>query len=104
MAAKTMLVITNASGEIIAACVEDFDAGEVTAVMAPAHPEHKLYRITDVPEHITTLRDASEFRAALTKHFRSEGARVRLTTAAEYSGFVASHFASKRKKAAAKKH
>jgi hypothetical protein len=102
MAAKTMLVITNASGEIIGACVEDFDAGEVTVGIAPAHADHKMYRVTEVPEHITALKDAHEFHAALTRHFRSEGAKVRLTTRAEYAGFVASRLASKGKRAAKK--
>jgi hypothetical protein len=103
MAAKTMLVITNASGEIIAAGVEDFDAGAVTALIAPACADHKMYRVTDVPEHITALKDAKEFHGAMTKHFQSEGAKVRLTTPAEYVSFVGSRLASKGKKAAAKK-
>jgi len=85
MAKKNMLIITDASGEIIGAQVEEnsTDEGKRTFIILPAEPEHALHRVSDVPEEIYDLADPAEFHAAMTRHFNSEHAKVRRTSAEE---------------------
>src|SRR5947209_109984 len=90
MATKNMLIITDASDVIIAASHEDLTNPEVRAYITPASPDHKMYRIADVPEEIANLTDSNEFHRAITRHFQSEDAKVRLTSAAEYFNFITS--------------
>jgi hypothetical protein len=84
MAKKNMLIITDASGEIIGAQVEDdsTDEGKNTFIF-PAEPEHTLHRVLDVPSEIYDLADPAEFHAAMTCHFNSGHAKVKQTSAEE---------------------
>jgi hypothetical protein len=102
MAKKNMLIITDASGEIIGAQVEDNPTdGATRTFIVPAQPEHALHRVSDVPAEICNLADPAEFHAAITRHFKSEHAKVKRTSAEElgiYSGF--SRLSSEGKQAA----
>jgi hypothetical protein len=102
MAKKNMLIITDASGEIIAAQVEEnsTDEGKRTFIL-PAEPEHALHRVSDVPAEIYNLADPAEFHAAMTRHFNSEHAKVRRTSAEELGIYSSmSRLCPGRKKAA----
>jgi hypothetical protein len=68
-----MLVITNAAGEIIAACHDDIATadGRVRASISPARPDHKMYLVSEVPDDITS-RGPVEFRKAITELFYSK--------------------------------
>ncbi len=55
MAARTTVVIVDASGTIIAATHEDETDGKVRTSLIPG-PGQKMYRIADVPEVIANLR------------------------------------------------
>jgi hypothetical protein len=84
MAKRNVLVITNASGEIIGAHVEEEPSdGGMRTVILPAEPNHALHRVSDVPAEICDLADPAEFHAAITRHFKSERARVKRTSAEE---------------------
>lgn len=91
--AKTMLVISNESGRVIGTCVENLNSGGATPLIAPACADHKMYRVTDVPEHITAEADARTLHEMMTNHLQSDAAKARPITAAEYSIFVRSSLA-----------
>ncbi len=102
MAKKNMLIITDASGEIIAAQVEESPTdGGVRTFILPAEPEHALHRVSDVPSEIYNLADPAEFHTAITRHFRSEHAKIKRTSAEELGIYpVFSRLGSEGKKAA----
>jgi hypothetical protein len=102
MAKKNMLVITDASGEIIGAQVEENPTHEgMRTFIFPAKPEHALHRVSDVPAEICNLADPAEFHAAITRHFKSEHAKVKRTSAEELGIYsVISRIGSEGKKAA----
>jgi hypothetical protein len=101
MATKNMLIITDASGEIIAAHFEDSTDKGITTFISPTKLEHTLHRISDVPAKICELADPAEFHAAITRHFNSEHAKVRRTSAEELGIYaVISRLGPRRKKAA----
>jgi hypothetical protein len=84
MATKNMFLITNASGAIIAAHVQEnptYEGGRT--FILPAKSEHALHRISDVPEEICNLSNPTEFQEAITRHFTSEHAQVKRTSAEE---------------------
>ncbi|MGZ3881843.1 MAG: hypothetical protein ACXVBF_10920 [Flavisolibacter sp.] len=102
MAKKNMLIITDASGEIIGAQVEENskDGGNKTFIL-PAEPEHTLHRVYDVPAEIYNLADPAEFHAAMTRHFNSEHAKVKRTSAEELGIYsIMSRLGPEQKKAA----
>jgi hypothetical protein len=76
MATRSMLVIRDASGEIVGAQVEASADEEVVSYITPADPEHTLHRISDVPSEICDLADPAAFHRALTDHVKSEHAKV----------------------------
>src|SRR4051794_26917392 len=81
---RNMLIITNGSGEIIAAQVEDHSAdGEATTVILPAEPDHTLHIVRDVPAEVYNLANPAEFQEAVTAHFNSNDAKVTRTSAEE---------------------
>jgi hypothetical protein len=81
---SNMLVITNESGEIVAAQVEDHSAdAEATTVILPAKPDHTLYIVRDVPAEIYNIADPAEFQEAVTAHFNSDAAKLTRTSAEE---------------------
>jgi hypothetical protein len=88
--------------EIIGAQVEQHPTHEGTRTfILPAEPEHALYRVSDVPAEICNLADPTEFHAAITRHFKSEHAKVRRTSAEELGIYaVLSRLGSEGKKAA----
>jgi hypothetical protein len=100
MAKKNILLITDASGEIIGAQVEESPTHQgMKTFILPAEPEHLLYRVSDVPAEICNLVDPAEFHVALTRHFKSEQAKVRRTSAEELGIYsVISRIASEGKK------
>jgi hypothetical protein len=102
MAKKNMLVITDASGEIIGAQVEENPTHKgMGFFIFPAEPEHALHRVSDVPAEICNLADPAEFHAAITRHFKSEHAKVKRTSAEELGIYpVISRIGLKEKKAA----
>jgi hypothetical protein len=97
-----MLIITDASGEIIGAQVEENSTDEgPRAFILPAEPEHALHRVSDVPAEIYNLADPAEFHAAMTRHFNSEHAKVKRTSAEELGIYsIMSRLGPARKKAA----
>jgi hypothetical protein len=101
MAQKNMLIITDASGEIIGAQVEENPTdGATRTFILPAEPEHALHRVSDVPAEICNLADPAEFHAAITRHFKSEHAKVKRTSAEELGIYAAlSRLGSEGKKA-----
>jgi len=81
---KNMLIITNASGEIIGAQIEENPTDEgISSFILPAEREHTLHRVLDVPATIYNLLDPAEFQAAITHHFKSEHAKVKQISAEE---------------------
>ncbi|GLY98367.1 hypothetical protein [Actinoplanes sp. NBRC 103695] len=78
-----MLVIKDASGEIIAAQVEESPRSEIATYILPADPQHTLHRVSDVPAEICDLADPVEFHRVITYHVNSELAKVAQTNAAE---------------------
>jgi len=83
MAKKNLFVITNASGEIIGAHVEETPTDAGRTYILPADPAHALHRVSDVPAEICDLADPDEFHSAITRHFSSEHAKVKRTSAEE---------------------
>ncbi|MFF5011350.1 hypothetical protein ACFY3G_52345 [Streptomyces phaeochromogenes] len=90
MAARNMLIIKNASGEIVAAQVEGRTDGEVVTYITPADPEHTLYRVSNVPAEIFDRVHPAEFQSMITEHVNSDTAEVTAITAEDlhqyYSG------------------
>lgn len=91
-----MIIITDASDEIIAMCLENTNANPQVYI-TPASSDHKMYQVTDVPEEITNLDNPTQFHRAITKHFKSVDVNVRLTNAQEHFHFV-STLSSEQKK------
>lgn len=78
-----MLVIKDASGEIIAAQVEESTKSDIATYILPAEPQHTLHRVSDVPAEICDLADPVEFHRAITDHVNSGLAEVAQTNATE---------------------
>ena len=76
MTTKHMLIIKDAHGEIIAAQVEDSPESEVVTFITPAHEDHTLHRVLEVPSEIHSLTDSSEFHKAITHHVKLGNAKI----------------------------
>lgn len=83
MNGKNMLIIQDASGEIIAAQVVEPADSEIATFITPAEPEHTLSEVADVPAEIYDLAHPDEFQRAITDYVRAGYAKVRQTSAEE---------------------
>jgi len=83
MSTRDILVVTDASGNIVAAHVPATDRSDISTFIAPADPSHKLHRVSDVPTQICEMTDPFEFHRTITEHFYSESAKVSPTSAEE---------------------
>jgi hypothetical protein len=83
MTTKSMLIIKDARGEIIGAQVEDPADSKVATFITPAHKEHTLHRVSDVPAEIHGVASPLEFQKAITDHVKSGKAKVTLTNVEE---------------------
>ena len=76
----TMLVITDESGEIVAASRDNLSgntsAGIPIGTSLLPRAGQKMHRIEDVPVEIVGLANPVEFRKAITKHFHAKGSKV----------------------------
>ncbi|MDR6415289.1 hypothetical protein [Pseudarthrobacter sulfonivorans] len=83
MDAKNMLIIQDASGEIVAAQVVDPADSEIHTFISPAEPGHTLSEVAEVPAEIADLANPEEFQRAITDYVRAGYAKVRQTSADE---------------------
>ncbi|WP_162641267.1 hypothetical protein [Streptosporangium sp. 'caverna'] len=78
-----MLIIKDASGEIIGAQVEEPTDSDIVTYIAPTDPQHTLHRISDVPAEICDCAHPAEFQRLLTDHANSEHAQIAPTSTEE---------------------
>jgi hypothetical protein len=83
MATKSMLIIRNVHGEIIAAQIEEPADSEVKIFISPAQPQHTLHRVSDVPVEIWAIAHPDQFHKAITDHVKSGYAKLTQTNAEE---------------------
>jgi hypothetical protein len=81
MATKSMLIIRDERGEIIAAQVEEPADSEVNTFISPAQPHHTLHRVSDVPAEICDIAHPDQFHKAITDHVKSGNAKLTQTNA-----------------------
>jgi hypothetical protein len=83
MTTRNMLIIKDASGEIIAAQVEQPAGSDIVAYMTPADPQHTVHRVLDIPAELHDRVHPAEFHKLLTEHVNSDHAQVTQTSAEE---------------------
>jgi hypothetical protein len=83
MATKSLLIIRDERGEIIAAQVEEPADSKVKIFISPTQPQHTLHRVSDVPAEIHDLAHPDEFHRAITDHVKSNHAKITQTNAEE---------------------
>jgi hypothetical protein len=83
MSNPEVLVVTDASGTIVAAHLQHTIRRDVSTFIAPADPGHTLHKVADVPAEICDTDDPHEFHRKLTEHFSAPSTRVSQTSAAE---------------------
>ena len=97
MATKSMLIIKDEHGEIIAAQVEQPADSKVSFFISPAHPQHTLHRVSDVPAEIHAVVHPDEFHKAITDHVKSKHAKVTQTSVEELNAPFRRVLASRKK-------
>ncbi len=97
MATKNMLIIKDEHGEIIAAQVEEPADSKVNVFISPAHPQHTLHRVSDVPAEIHALAHPDEFHKAITDHVKSKHAKATQTSVEELNAPFHRALASRKK-------
>jgi hypothetical protein len=98
--AKDILIIRDEHGEILGAQVENPADNNMSTFISPAKPEHTLHRVSDVPAEIFDLADPVEFHRAITRHVRSDRAKIAKTSADELHSAVSRVLASRGKEGA----
>jgi hypothetical protein len=98
MATKSMLIIKDRYGEIVAAQVEEPTDSAVVTYITPTEPQHTLHRVSDVPAEICDIAHPVEFHRAITDHVKSQHAKVTETSAEELHAAFTRVLASRGKK------
>ncbi|WP_157160179.1 hypothetical protein [Cupriavidus sp. BIS7] len=78
MSSKHLIVITDGSGSIVAAAIENSENSGIRVGIYPHNPEDKMYKMLDVPEEIFKQKDGEDFQRVINAYFNSAHARVRL--------------------------